>query len=238
MCWFKSAATKTHISTTPSNIEKAPLTAMDLKSLGIPTQLKWYQSSHGPSSYHGLIWSISWLTHTIHLLIMRFFLRWCYCHTRPNLESNLTWILQDLTCKLGHEVVLFSARMTRPDRPDTSVSIAVELAICVWRVSERCFYVSGQWLSVYWCVSRPDPTPPDLTYYFQLLQNLQYDLRVSKKCSYVSGKSLNMSGMCFDVPRRRPSTFVERWPLLKDDFRWKMTLDNLRRKMTLDGRRP
>ena len=39
----------------------------------------------------------------------------CYCHTRPNLESNLTWILQDLTCKLGHEVVLFSARMTRPD---------------------------------------------------------------------------------------------------------------------------
>ena len=121
------------------------------------------------------------------------------CHTRPNLESNLTWILQDLTCKLGHEVVLFSARMTRPD---TSVSIAVELAICFWRVSERCFYVSGQWLSVYWCVSRPDPTPPDLTYYFQLLQNLQYELRVSKKCSYVSGKSLNMSGMFFDVPRR------------------------------------
>ena len=25
-----------------------------------------------------------------------------FCHTRPNLKSNLVWILQVLTCKLGH----------------------------------------------------------------------------------------------------------------------------------------
>ena len=35
----------------------------------------------------------------------------------PNLEYNFAWILQVLTRKLGHEVVLFSTR-TDPTRPD------------------------------------------------------------------------------------------------------------------------
>ena len=44
----------------------------------------------------------------------------------------------------------------------------------------------------------------NVTYHLQLLQNLQYDLKVSKQCTYVFGKSFNMSGLCFDEPQRRP----------------------------------
>ena len=37
-----------------------------------------------------------------------------FCHTRPNLESNLVWILQVLTCKLGHGVAWLCEGTTHP----------------------------------------------------------------------------------------------------------------------------